>query len=109
MPVKVPGFTPTRRRVRFAGIVSRRRESAAVEGVDGGEGLRRRAFFVGDVFITVDVVEEERERVVRVVDGGWVMLVVVERDSEMLVSVLWRLRLAGLMEDSVGLLTECIN
>lgn len=102
MPVKVPGFTPTRRSVRFAGIVSRRSESAAVEGIEGGEFLRRRGFFAGDVFITVEVVEEERERVVQVVDGGWVMLVVVERASEMLGSVLCRLRLAGLMAGAVA-------
>lgn len=89
-------------------MVSRRRESAAVEAVDGGELLRRRCFFAGDVFITVEVVEEERERVVRVVDGGWVMLVAFERASEMLGSVLCRLRLADLMADSVTLLFECI-
>jgi hypothetical protein len=73
----MPGFTPTRRRVRFAGMVSRRRESAAV-GVCVGGDFRWR----GDLF-GVDVgdwgrEDEERERVMRararVVEGVVVMV-----------------------------------
>ena len=38
MPVIIPGFTPTSRRIRFGGIVSRRRESVAEGPAIGGVG-----------------------------------------------------------------------
>ena len=86
----MPGFTPTKRRVRFAGIVSRRRESAAVEGITGGDRLRRRGLFAGEPdVVVVEMVDEERERVMRVPDDG--RIVPVETDSEILASFLWRL------------------
>lgn len=80
----MPGFTPTKRSIRFVGIVSRRRESAGVEWCAGGDRLRWRAFFAGDVVVdVVEIIDEERERVMRVADDdGWG---VVESDSEVLV------------------------
>lgn len=84
MPVKMPGFTPTRRRVRLSGIVSRRREceTGAWEGVR--EPRPRLVGFVAVAFAVVvdrarvfgdgcgDCVcsrEAERERVIRTGDS----------------------------------------
>lgn len=64
VPVRMPGFTPTRRRIRFGGIVSRRRDSEAV-GVWVGRGLRFRRVGV-DVGDGVIEAERERERVTRI-------------------------------------------
>jgi hypothetical protein len=72
----MPGFTPTRRRVRFGGTVSRRRQ---MEDVAGVEGCRRRDLerevssgvvdgVRGELGVdgASEVVEEaERERVMR--------------------------------------------
>lgn len=63
IPVMMPGFTPTRRRIRFAGIVSRRRDSEAV-GPRGVGVLRLRLF--GEE-VGVDRVRGGREIVVEVV------------------------------------------
>lgn len=61
IPVFSPGFTPTRRRIRFGGIVSRRRESLAVGSAIGGLGescgvalLRLRLFGDGGVGVMID-------------------------------------------------------
>ena len=50
MPVRIPGFTPTRRRVKFGGMVSRRRESDEVKGEGVGVGVG-----VGVTFLRVAV------------------------------------------------------
>lgn len=59
----MPGFTPTRRRIRFAGIVSRRRDSEAV-GPRGVGVLRLR--LLGEDF-GVDRVRGGREIIVQAV------------------------------------------
>jgi hypothetical protein len=69
----MPGFTPTRRRVRFDGMVSRRRESAGVRSRVGG-GFWRREDFFGEAVGDRGMEDEERERMMR---DGWVMLVVI--------------------------------
>lgn len=75
MPVRIPGFTPTRRRVRLGGMVSVRRESDAevVGGVGGLRGRGEEVLVV--VLVGVEVEERDRERVIRVdvVDVGGVV------------------------------------
>lgn len=73
LPVNIPGFTPTRSSVRWAGIVSRRRdEEAGGEALAGG-GFRRRRVGVGfgEDEVEDGVVVVGLERVVR---GGRLLL-----------------------------------
>lgn len=59
IPVIIPGFTPTRRMIRFGGMVSRSRDSVAVgPWVGVGVGVLRLRLFGADV-------EVDRERVGR--------------------------------------------
>ena len=104
MPVRIPGFTPTRRRVRLGGMVSVRRESDAevVGGVGGLRGRGEEVLVV--VLVGVEVEERDRERVIRVVAdidvvdvGGVVRLRF--RGDEVLVAVCFMDESAGGAED----------
>jgi hypothetical protein len=60
----MPGFTPTRRRIRFSGIVSRRADSVAVGPVGGVVGWEMFRLRLGGDSVRFD---EDRDRVILVV------------------------------------------